>query len=1060
MLNLKQNANESDHRFAVRSAKIKKRFETIADIYRKNGLTVPKQKSDELPSKYVDRVIRSYRKLLAEKGTTVKLKPFESYQAFEKRKQEKWSVSMTIVYSITGNLIDPSLDKFYDQDSGVWEDVPISYSSMVERRRPSETTYVVEFDHKPANYELEESYQDAIDAWYEENKQLVNRYNVVLYKYQGIMKQEPIHLENTNIKQIIMKQNINNNCVIELLHKRYDTPIEELEEYFKHQTTPIKVNQWCIDNQVPHYAFDLKDNAIYRTPCKSKKRALIYVIADEHINEINDKAKRSKLTKSKTLLDAKRTNQKKPTTDEYKEFPFVFSTVTSITEELKDSTLLDRLAKDNLINRLNETSGKYYTEIPLNYLFLLMTYHNRRPPQVTASNNVIYKINYKKLTIIYYSPEQKSLCESLGVPFDGKRISEIVHEHITVDMTKLVSKYNVQTYNMIKNANASPLHYNFDTYSKEYLNDNAKHLINFDIKRCYPYICENYQMPYLTSDMQFEEYDNTPKPGYWYVVYGNSLLQGRCNFVPYEMLELMNCEIRYQIKPNYTNELQTTYKKISQNSSLKLAGNMFIGLLARTNKIVENVIYTYSQAEIGYYAFLTKSHVNYLDFNNKRLYKTQPITYKDVNQFKYRFAYLQIIMISRVLCYKMYLEIKKSLKNCVPIQLNTDGILVLQKKRIDLKKYQDSPDLPPGSYRKKPISEFTYDIIKSTVHNDQEEVLKVPTISEITQTTPWNPDELAKQILELPGCLITGAPGCGKTELLKAMQKLQDQSITCTFTRLASTLIPNSRPLHDVFDVRTIDNFDIKDATIRYYRESVKCILVDECSMCNSEIYEALNLIKNNCNIKIYLFGDFNQFAPIGSSLVDGNNILCSFLTHGNVLKLDYQYRSNKDYIKKLLSNDYSDLKTSKTSTKFNIALCNSTVDLINDKCAKKYSDFYTNGCYIRFNKTTKIKTGVRVPKNLLAEVSFDGETVYICQKFNGDLALSLEYELDLETYKKLITNGNIVYGYCITAYKSQGITIREPYTVYEWNHKYFDNTAKYVAASRTSDKNLVYIRG
>ena len=45
---------------------------------------------------------------------------------------------------------------------------------------------------------------------------------------------------------------------------------------------------------------------------------------------------------------------------------------------------------------------------------------------------------------------------------------------------------------------------------------------------------------------------------------------------------------------------------------------------------------------------------------------------------------------------------------------------------------------------------------------------------------------------------------------------------------------------------------------------------------------------------------------------------------------------------------------------------------------------------------------------------------------------------------------------YCITAHKSQGQTINQPYTIHEWYR--MDETCKYVSLSRSSKFNYVNI--
>lgn len=728
-----------------------------------------------------------------------------------------------------------------------------------------------------------------------------------------------------------------------------------------------------------------------------------------------------------------------------------------------------------------QLKGSYYTTNELLYLFLSLTYNNKRPPMTLADNSKIYKISTNSFDITYCTEEQLNLHTSLNLPFTGKRISEIVLEQMNIPMDRLASGYNAQTYEIIESVSASPLRYNYETKSVEELNKlkASNSLVNVDIKRCYPTICANYKMPYLTSNQVFKPYDGVPKPNYWYVVEPQeyNIALGNCTFIPYDLLEYTtNIKIVQQIKPNYTNILQAKYKKLLVDPKYKTLSNMFIGLLSRTNKKKSNVIYTYSLAEIGYYAFLTGSKVNYLDFNGKRLYKTVPMPETDVNQFKYRMAYLQITMMSRVLCMKMLREIQANLKGFIPLHINTDGILGMQKKKMSLK-FIDAASW----YCKKTVNEFIVGL-KKTEHNTQiitldnidldcpleisfesnyNEIKKIPKIKYRVISHRWTPTELITDETLSNSYRILGDPGTGKTLFLTELQDRlpKETTVTTTFTRLASTLIPNAKSCHEIFNVRTINNFNVSDNIIRYYKDHVTHLLVDECSMISRPIYEVFSLLKSiNPNLKIYLFGDDNQFLPINSEPITHRDSLMRFLTGGNEIILNYQFRSNKDYIINLKKGIYKDIKQVKYdfSTKFNIALTNKTSDYINKKCMELYGDLNKSGCYIRFNKTTSFN-GEKIPKNLLAEVDIVGQKVYLTQIFNGRLELSLEYKMSLDQYNMFIDRGNIKPGYCVSAFKSQGITIKEPYTIYDWSHFHMGKRAKYVACSRTSDPSLCF---
>ena len=61
------------------------------------------------------------------------------------------------------------------------------------------------------------------------------------------------------------------------------------------------------------------------------------------------------------------------------------------------------------------------------------------------------------------------------------------------------------------------------------------------------------------------------------------------------------------------------------------------------------------------------------------------------------------------------------------------------------------------------------------------------------------------------------------------------------------------------------------------------------------------------------------------------------------------------------------------------------------------------------------------------------------------------EIDFPIDEFQKLF-----YIAFCITVHKSQGSTFNEPYTIHEFN--LFDERLKYVALSRSTDKNLINI--
>ena len=61
------------------------------------------------------------------------------------------------------------------------------------------------------------------------------------------------------------------------------------------------------------------------------------------------------------------------------------------------------------------------------------------------------------------------------------------------------------------------------------------------------------------------------------------------------------------------------------------------------------------------------------------------------------------------------------------------------------------------------------------------------------------------------------------------------------------------------------------------------------------------------------------------------------------------------------------------------------------------------------------------------------------------------EQEIPIPEFVKMF---NVAY--CITTHRAQGMSIDEPYTIYEF--ELFDERLRYVALSRATDKNLINI--
>ena len=185
------------------------------------------------------------------------------------------------------------------------------------------------------------------------------------------------------------------------------------------------------------------------------------------------------------------------------------------------------------------------------------------------------------------------------------------------------------------------------------------------------------------------------------------------------------------------------------------------------------------------------------------------------------------------------------------------------------------------------------------------------------------------------------------------------------------------------------------------------------------------------------------------------NSKMFNNLCDGNLIKLIYNKRNNETpNYNKIFNNEKLDEERYIFRPPQHINICRTNLMRIkiNDMCMDKKN-------YCKF-----IEAGEGDKEQ---DIYLNFDTPIMCIKNNKKLNIkngSMNFKLTNFTEKYVYVNDieftnleftkHFVVAYCVTNHKVQGITIRQPYNIYEW-HK-MDNRAKYTAYSRTADKNLV----
>lgn len=331
-----------------------------------------------------------------------------------------------------------------------------------------------------------------------------------------------------------------------------------------------------------------------------------------------------------------------------------------------------------------------------------------------------------------------------------------------------------------------------------------------------------------------------------------------------------------------------------------------------------------------------------------------------------------------------------------------------------------------------------------------------------------NLEESVTQLLATDeGCHIDGRAGCGKSFYIRAvMAELTRRDIK--FVSMAPTNVA-ANLIHGI----TVSKFGYKHTSNRKLLmkelHDKKYIFVDEISMVNSEYYKCFVMIKRLMPwIRFVISGDFAQLLPVNDSYTGDmfNSAPLHTLCDGNRLLLTKCRRADNtlfELCKHVETVDPAQFPY-QGMTMRNIAYKHKTRMRVNNTC---------------MNKFTMGKKVVFVPRDENNKHSQDmnlcvGMPV-ICHTQRKTLGVFKTSQYQIKTIGKsdvILSDGkteDITFAldnfakyfypaFCITVHASQGCTIHEPYTIYDWNSQFMDERAKYVSLSRATDISHIQI--
>ena len=324
---------------------------------------------------------------------------------------------------------------------------------------------------------------------------------------------------------------------------------------------------------------------------------------------------------------------------------------------------------------------------------------------------------------------------------------------------------------------------------------------------------------------------------------------------------------------------------------------------------------------------------------------------------------------------------------------------------------------------------------------------------------------------------LDGMGGTGKSTLINAfIVKLQQENKTYAVlapTHKALTELKahkdNKATLHKFLNVNM--NAKATAESTKKKKDSLNkiydYIIIDEKSMVGEQFIKYLYAYKKKYpSVKFIYSGDFRQLGPV-CDRVETFDYQHSYAIHtlcdGNLLELKTFRRGDKKLFD-LLCSDIDSIDASQfpsRASKKSLAYTNAKRKAVNSYWMDQLKKDEEHLIVTKY-KHNKQSQDMYVYKDLpviacrtnkgLDFVNSDSGTVIEFNKKQIVIAIDGKEEqlkLDIETFQK-----SFYPAYCITIHRSQGCSIGEAYTIYEWDK--LDTKLKYVALSRS--RSLSYI--
>ena len=825
----------------------------------------------------------------------------------------------------------------------------------------------------------------------------------------------------------------------------YDNLCEEFnrekgEELLKIGVNTEEIMRFCEAHRIPMYAIDDNEKTFkqYIPDIPNKKcPAMIFRLSNKHFYPVQNKSKIQSIIQATSIINNIDSDMVRDTFQ------------IAVSDDIKD--VKDVQFVEDINRQLLDTikAGKI-------------------PERITLKKKDLIGFSYGNETFVTNENIDlvKMLCSNMKIEYNGQGVGTLLIEMVkqaTGDERIPKSTHNQYVYKTLLDARKDRARIGWTTNTQY----NKEDLTAWDIIKCYSSCMYEPSEEWIQVDYNdtWEEYDGSLKLGIYYVKTNDTTLFKKSGYystciIKKAIQEDIDFSIDKQLVSSNSNKKDYLTKIIDKvllysngdTSISKLVINLMSGMLGQSEKEGSRVKISNDIDQI--FNFLDKYHhldkgimINRIADTDYYMFGfNQKVTLNESNIP----MYIQVVDESNI---KLYDMVKKM-----------GGVLVGQKVdcAVVYGSTKEANDTEWGGYTSCEVPTLTrtetidgVDFTTDRAWNDYKRF-------RLNDSDKWQ--EIMNVLVSKKGLLLQASAGNGKTYTAKMIAKSLGKGVKILAPTNKAALNIGGSTIHKFLKM-TKEGY-ISPKLLKLVKERYQYIIVDEISMITKDLWKRLCLLKQETDITFLLLGDEKQCPPVEDEKIDDYfnhpavKYICNY--NKNVLNVRKRY-DEKLYnvledVDSVNVDDFPLLETPRNICYYNRTRIHVN-KLWNDKLKKdgdlfipeNVLDEYTQDMYVYegmpiIAKKTKHDGGELLFANSETFTIGDIDTEYISMynerpDENGEKEMYV-YACPISEFREYF-----LMNYCSTTHKSQGETIVENFTIYDW--KAMCKKIKYTTLSR-----------